>query len=303
MQEPQSLQQWLEWSRQAFREHDLFFGHGTDNPEDEAMYLIRYVLKQDFEIACLHPERILAPEKNRQIQALFQKRIASRKPAAYLVNEAWFAGYPFYVDERVLVPRSPLAELILEQFSPWVEVDKVRTILDIGTGSGCIAIACALTLPDTQVDAVDVQETALEVARINIANHHLESRVRLFHADIYNGLPPARYDIIISNPPYVSLGEMQDLPEEYRHEPVSGLAAGLDGLDCVRRILSGANDYLSPSGILVVEVGNSQAAVEQAWPQVPFIWLEFEYGGEGVFLLEAKHVYEFHDQFKFKETA
>jgi len=303
MQEPQNLQDWLDWSRQAFREHGLFFGHGTDNPEDEAMYLIRYVLNRDFEVACLNPKRNLTAEQNRQIHALFQKRITSRKPAAYLVHEAWFAGYPFYVDERVLVPRSPLAELILEQFSPWMDAEKINSILDIGTGSACIAIACALTLPHCRVDAVDIQEGALEVARMNIANHRLESRVHLFKADIYNGLPPARYDIIISNPPYVSIEEMQSLPAEYRHEPPTGLVAGVDGLECVRKILFGAKDYLSPDGILVVEVGNSQLAVEQAWPQVPFVWLEFEYGGEGVFLLEAKHVYEFHDQFTLKASA
>lgn len=303
MQEPQTLQQWLEWSRQAFREHGLFFGHGTDNPEDEAMYLIRYVLKQDFELACLHPKRNLSTEQNRQIQALFKKRIDNRKPAAYLVHEAWFAGYPFYVDERVLVPRSPLAELILERFSPWIDADNIKSILDIGTGSACIAIACALTLPHCQVDAVDVQKAALDVARINVANHRLESRVHLYQADIYDGLPAARYDIIISNPPYVSTTEMHELPEEYRHEPATGLVAGADGLDCVRRILYGADKYLTDQGILVVEVGNSQPAVEQAWPQVPFVWLEFEYGGTGVFLLEARQVREFHNQFNAEEPA
>jgi ribosomal protein L3 glutamine methyltransferase len=301
--QPQTLQQWLDWARQQFTDKNLFYGHGTDNPIDEALYLMRYALKSDFDFSNIDPNQTLSAEQNQAIRTLLEQRIATRKPAAYLVQEAWFAGYPFYVDERVLVPRSPVAELIEEQFVPWIDIQQVHSILDIGTGSGCIAIACALYAPETTVDAVDVQQDALDVATINIARYQLESRVKLYRADIYDGLPDDQYDIIISNPPYVSHQEMADLPEEYRHEPATGLVAGDDGLDCVRKILSGAKHYLRPGGILIVEVGNSQAAVERAWPQVPFVWLEFEYGGEGVFLLEAKHVYDFHEQFKFKESA
>lgn len=298
-----SLQQWLQWAEQQFSEHGLFFGHGTDNPIDEALYLIRYAVKDDVDFSYIKSEQPLSPVQNQAIRALLEQRIASRKPAAYLVHEAWFAGYPFYVDERVLVPRSPVAELIEEQFVPWINVDKVHSILDIGTGSGCIAIACALYIPGARVDAVDVQEDALEVAKINVARHQLDSRVHLYQADIYAGLPAHKYDIIISNPPYVSQQEMHDLPDEYRHEPETGLLAGDDGLDCVRKILYGAADYLNPGGILIVEVGNSQPAVEQTWPEIPFVWLEFEYGGTGVFLLEAQQIYNFHEQFKFKEPA
>jgi len=302
-EKPQTLQQWLDWAERQFQTEKLFYGHGTDNPADEALYLIRYALKSDFDKATSDPNETLSPEQNLAIDDLLSRRIATRKPAAYLVKEAWFAGYPFYVDERVLVPRSPLAELIEEQFNPWIDIGQVTSILDIGTGSGCIAIACALYVPGATVDAVDIQQDALDVASVNIAHFHLESRVKLFQADIYDGLPAHQYDIIISNPPYVSHEEMADLPEEYRHEPVTGLAAGDDGLDCVRKILSGARYYLKPDGIMIVEVGNSQAAVERTWPQIPFVWLEFEYGGEGVFLLEAQHVYEFHEQFRLKESA
>lgn len=301
--QPQTLQQWLDWAEQHFTSEGLFYGHGTDNPVDEALYLMRYALKDDFDKATSEPDTNLGVERNQAIRELFEHRITTRKPAAYLVQEAWFAGYPFYVDERVLVPRSPVAELIEEQFSPWIDIGQVDAILDIGTGSGCIAVACALYTPGARVDAVDVQQDALDVAKINIARYHLESRVQLYRADVYDGLPDNQYDIIISNPPYVSQQEMTELPEEYRHEPVSGLVAGEDGLDCVRKILSGAGHFLKPNGILIVEVGNSQAAVERTWPQVPFVWLEFEFGGEGVFLLEAKYVYEFHDQFTLKESA
>ena len=301
--QPRTLQQWLDWTSRRFDEEKLYFGHGTDNPVDEAMYLIRYALKDDPDLSSIEPDQILDDEQNRSIRDLLERRIATRKPAAYLINEAWFAGYAFYVDERVLVPRSPLAELIEEHFTPWIDAGRVHSILDIGTGSGCIAIACALHLPGARVDAVDLQQDALDVAKINVDRYQLASRVNLYRADIYDGLPPNQYDIILSNPPYVSHQEMAELPDEYRHEPASGLVAGVDGLDCVRKILAGARAYLKPDGILIVEVGNSQAAVERTWPQVPFVWLEFEYGGEGVFLLEARHVNEFHEQFNLKESA
>ena len=247
--QPTTLQQWLDWACEHFPAHDLYFGHGTDNIEDEAIYLLRYALDCDFDFTGFAPHQTLSDAQNTAIRNLFERRIQSRKPAAYLVNEAWFAGYPFYVDERVLVPRSPLAELIAEHFSPWVEPARVRRILDLGTGSGCIAMACALYFDQAEVDAVDVEAAALEVAQINVARHQLQARVHLYESDMFDDLPAARYDVIVSNPPYVSLAEMQDLPEEYRHEPVSGLAAGEDGLDCVRKILTGASDYL-PKPIL-----------------------------------------------------
>lgn len=295
--QPTTLQQWLAWAHEHFPAHGLYYGHGTDNVDDEAVYLMRYALQCDFDFAGYDPEQQLSKEQNQAIRDLFEQRIQTRKPAAYLVQEAWFAGYPFYVDERVLVPRSPFAELIQDHFTPWIDPARVQSILDLGTGSGCIAIACALYFEQAQVDAVDVEDAALQVAQINIARHQLAERVRLYKSDMFDALPPARYDIIVSNPPYVSLAEMQELPDEYRHEPASGLAAGAEGLDCVRKILAGAGDYLQPHGILVVEVGNSQDAVERAWPDVPFTWLEFEHGGEGVFLLDAEQLSKYQQCF------
>ena len=201
------------------------------------------------------------------------------------------------MNENVLVPRSPVAELIEDHFQPWIDEGKINNILELGTGSGCIAIACALHLQQAQVDAGDIDSSALEVARINVEKHGLQQRVSLYQSDLFMDLPQKKYDIIISNPPYVGQAEFDALPAEYAHEPALGLVAGSDGLDCVRVILKEASHYLQPHGILVVEVGNSQQAVEQAYPDVPFTWLDFEHGGEGVFLLDASQLSEYQDKF------
>ena len=234
-----------------------------------------------------HPLDASAIDK---VVSLINERISTRKPAAYLLNEAWFAGLPFFVNEHVLVPRSPFAELIAEQFSPWCDADNVKSILDIGTGSGCIAIASALAFPDAKVDAVDISADALAVARRNIERHELQQRVTLFESDLFDEIKDRQYDLIIANPPYVDDEDMAALPAEYQHEPVVGLHAGQDGLDIVKRILESAADHLTERGVIAVEVGNSQHALSEQYPDVPFLWLEFEHGGEGVFLLTREEL-------------
>jgi ribosomal protein L3 glutamine methyltransferase len=224
--------------------------------------------------------------ERRYLCSLIVRRVKDRVPAAYLTREAWFAGLPFYVDERVIVPRSPIAELIESGFSPWLDNQDVAHILDLCTGSGCIAIACALAFPESQVDAVDISKEALEVAAINAKKHHVVAQTRLIEGDLWESIT-GKYDLIVSNPPYVNEQEYADLPLEYKHEPQLALEARQEGLEIVERILKKAHEHLLPHGILVVEVGNSQEALQAKYPEVPFIWLEFERGGEGVFLLTA----------------
>ena len=266
----------------------LAYGHGTENALDEAAALVFHALGLDHaraeEAYRLTPQAAAVA----RVLDLFDERVARRVPAAYLMGRMWFAGLEFEVDPRVIVPRSPFAELIHAGFAPWIDPRGVRRILDIGTGSACIAIACALAFPQAQVDAVDVSSQALEIARRNVARHGVGDRVRLFEGDVFALLPPGRYDLIVSNPPYVSDGEMSALPPEYRHEPDLALRAGVDGLDVVRRILAGAPGRLEPHGVLFVEVGDSDERLQQAFPMLPFTWLEFEHGGGGVFMLRAE---------------
>jgi len=266
----------------------VFFGHGTDNAWDDSAALVLHALNLPHSgDRALYARRVGSRDVGR-VDELITQRIEKRIPAVYLTGETWFAGLSFHVDPRVLIPRSPIAELIERRFAPWIDHRRVRRILDVGTGSGCIAIACAKALPRARVDAVDISAEALEVAAGNVRRHRLGRRVRLVRSDHFSALAGERYDIIVANPPYVGRREMSGLPPEYRHEPPLALAAGRDGLDSVRVILREAAGHLRPGGLLIVEVGNTEAAVRRAFKRLPFLWLEFERGGGGVFLLTAE---------------
>jgi len=270
-----------------FTREGLAFAHGTDNAEDEAAALVLHTLGIGYDQPDSVLDQPLSDAQCASVQALLEARVSTRKPAAYLVNEAWFAGLSFYVDERVLVPRSPIAELIEAGFYPWIDPQRVNRVLDLCTGSGCIAVAAALAFPDADIDAADISGDALDVARINIQRHGVEGRVNPVQSDVFSGLAGGVYDVIVSNPPYVPVQEMKLLSAEFRHEPELGLAAGFDGMDVVVRILQDAARHLADAGILVVEVGHYRDILSALLPEVPFMWLDFEYGGEGVFLLDA----------------
>ena len=268
----------------------LHFGHGTDNAWDEAAALVLHAVRPTAGDAALQFGRRVSLAGQRRVRALVTRRIQERIPAAYLTGVAWFAGVPLQVDARVLVPRSPIAELIERGFQPWIDARRVQRVLDLGTGSGCIAIACARALPRARIDAVDISAAALEVARRNVRRHRLARRIRLRKSDHFRALGRATYDIIVSNPPYVGARELAGLPPEYRHEPRVALAAGSAGLDSVRIILREARRHLRPRGVLIVEVGNTERAVRRAFRRLPFVWLEFERGGGGVFLLAREQL-------------
>lgn len=294
LSELKTIRDFLRYATSRFNQAGLYFGHGTDNAWDEAATLVLHALHLPHDITTLVMDAHLVEEERIRLLELIRLRVEKRVPLAYLTNEAWFAGMTFYVDDRVLVPRSPIAELIDKQLQPWVRTDRVHQILDLCTGSGCIAIALAKAFPEVEVDACDISEEALAVAKINILRHNAEDQVHLYKSDLFSSLPTKKYDLIISNPPYVSQQEMTDLPEEYRHEPKLGLAAGDKGLDIVTRILDKATEYLSSNGVIVVEVGNSEYALADSFPQTPFMWFEFEHGGGGVFLLTAEQLREHH---------
>lgn len=288
--EPATVAQLISFAAERFAMAGLWFGHGTDNAVDEAAELVFFAagLRHD-EADEVYGQVLEAPQRARALD-LIERRIRERVPAAYLTHRMWFAGHEFFVDERVLVPRSPIAELIEARFQPWIDSGKVHRILDIGTGSGCIAIAAALAFPEAQVDAADLSPDALAVTRENIERHCVQQRVRAVQSDVFDALQGERYDVIVSNPPYVGDEELADLPEEYRREPVMGLHGGRDGLDIVHRILDQAAAHLRPHGILIVEVGNSEEALLESRPRMPFTWLDFERGGGGVFLLTREEL-------------
>ena len=276
---------WLDALAQRFEEAELFFGHGTGDPWDEAVYLTFAALGISFDEDDSVMERPLQPQEVARVEALAVRRIEERIPVAYLVGEAWFCGLPFKVDERVLIPRSPIAELINNRFEPLLVREPLR-ILDLCTGSGCIGIACALAFEDARVDLSDISADALQLARENVIRHGLQERVQVLESDLLQSLQ-GPYDLIVTNPPYVSRQEIDDLPAEYRHEPELGLLSRDDGLDIPLRILREAAAYLSEDGLLVLEVGYSREALTARLPEVPLLWLEFGQGGDGVCALTA----------------
>lgn len=290
LQSLHTITDFVRWGASRFSAAGLHYGHGTDNPVDEALVLVRHALYLGHDLPPEFYSARLTEGEKRAVLELIERRIVERVPAPYLTGEAWFAGLPFFVDQRVLIPRSPFAELVEHAFAPWVEAERVRRVLDLCTGSACIAIACALAFPGASVDAVELSPGALEVARSNVERHGLGDEVRLLEGDLWAPVAGERYDLIVSNPPYVSDGEMAELPPEYLHEPELGLRSGPEGLDVVARILAGAAAHLRPGGALIVEVGNSADAVAAAWPELPFTWLEFSRGGGGVFLLKAEEL-------------
>ena len=289
---PQRVGELLEHAARRLARARLNYGHGTDNARDEAAALVFHALGLAHDSAPASYRLTVTPGNAARAMALVERRIIERVPSAYLTGVTWFAGHEIRVTPEVLVPRSPIAELCLRGFEPWVESSSVRRVLDIGTGSGCIAIAAAHALPRARVDATDISPRALAVARGNVRRHRLGRRVRLHRADVYVGLRGGRYDIVVSNPPYVSSDEMRALPPEYRAEPALGLRAPRRGLAIIERIIRGARSRLAPEGILVVEAGDTAPAVRRRFPRLPFTWLEFERGGGGVFLLRAAELPE-----------
>ncbi len=295
--EPRTVRDFILWAERRFDEAGLYFGHGTDNARDEAVWLVIAMLHIPYDGLDAQADRQLNAAEQQAVRALVETRVGTRKPLAYLLHEAWFAGLKFYVDERVIVPRSLIGDFIPEQFRPWIDPARVRRILDLCTGSGCIAIAAARAFPQAQVDAADISPDALAVASTNVAHYGLGARVRLVQSDLYRGLAGRRYDLILTNPPYVDAADMATLPDEYRHEPPLALASGEHGLDAIVRILAQAAAHLNPGGMLIAEVGNSHAALAARFPQVPFVWLASASGDESVFLLSAGELARHADRF------
>ncbi len=282
----QTAEYWLDYCADEMTRAGLFFGHGTDNAHDEAAWLLLHVLGAPLDGSFTQWDTRLSQTQKSKLESLLARRIAERCPLAYLTGMARFCDLDFIVSPDVLIPRSPLAEMIREQFSPWLDLSQGGKVLDLCTGGACIAVAMAMSMPEIIVDAVDVSAVALKVAAQNTERHAVTDRVSLIQSDLFSALGDTRYDLVVSNPPYVSVGVFEALPAEYQAEPAVGLVCGEDGLDIVLKILDASPQYLKPQGILIVEVGESAPALLKLLPRVPFLWLEFQQGGDGVFLLE-----------------
>lgn len=283
-----NISDWIEHAEKQFRTADLYYGHGTDNASDEAVWLVLHVAGGALDGSFDQWHKKVTTTQAEQIAELIKSRIVSKKPLAYLLGTAWFAGLEFTVNEHVLVPRSPIAELVLEQYSPWLNPEQVSRVLDLCTGSACIAIATAIHMPNVSVDAADISSTALQLAQRNVARYGVEGRVQLIQSDLFCELKGRRYDLIVTNPPYVASEGRALMPAEFQAEPALGLYSGADGLDLCLRIMLQSPHHLEEDGILICEVGESAERLAAILPAVPFLWLEFHHGGEGVFLLSQE---------------
>lgn len=290
-----TIRDYIRFSMSCFNQANIFYGHGTDNPWDEAVQLVLNTIHLPWDMSDVVMDSRLTLAERERIVSRLKSRVIDRVPAAYLMREAWFMGLPFYVDERVLVPRSPIAEMIENGFQPWLQAGPITDILDLCTGSGCIGIASALVFPDANVDLVDLSKDALDVAMVNIGKHGVTGRVNVIQSDVFENVTK-KYQVIVSNPPYVDAKDIAEMPQEFHNEPQMGLAAGVDGLDIVRKILADARQHLTEDGILIVETGNSWEALEIAYPDVPFTWIEFEHGGHGVFIMSAAELDQYQAQ-------
>jgi len=285
-----SVGQWIKQVTIGLESAGLFYGHGTDNPADEAAWLVMHAVGVSLDGSFSHWDQAVTAEQAHRICQVLALRTDQKVPLAYILQSSWFAGLEFEVSPAVLVPRSPIAELIPEQFQPWIAPQSVANVLDLCTGSGCIGIATAVFMPWVKVDASDISPIALMVAQKNVAKHGVGDRVKLYESDLFAGLPGKPYDLIVTNPPYVPQTSMRDLPAEYRAEPELGLASGADGLETCLEILMHATEYLAPHGILVCEIGESETQLQNVLPSVPFIWLQFSNGGSGVFVLSREEL-------------
>ena len=287
----QTVRDCLRFAVSRFNQADLFFGHGSDNAYDEAVYLILHTLHLPLEQLEPFLDARLTISEVQSVLAILQRRVTERLPAAYLTKEAWLGEHRFYVDERVIVPRAFIAELLRDQLTPWIaDADGVTSVLDLCTGSGCLAILAALAFEAAKVDAVDLSPDALAVAAINVAAYDLDDQIELVYSDLFEGVHGRTYDLIVSNPPYVDAESVAALPEEYLHEPPLALGSGEDGLDATRRILAQARKHLNPHGVLIVEIGHNREVIEAAYPQLPFTWLETSAGDQHVFLLRREEL-------------